>query len=107
MFKNKKGESVMTNFNWIPELPKMDYSKPFYKMSDVEKKIYKLKSEKFNLIAQLQCFKRNKVYKYAGCEYIKLGGPKKSAIRNIYKSNNLLRLKGINEEVSQLQKENQ
>ena len=95
----------ITNFNWVPELPKWINSKPFYKMSDVEKKIYKLENEKFNLIAELQCFKTSKVYKYAGCEYIKLGGPKKSAIRNIYKSHNLSRLKGINEEVSQLQKE--
>ena len=56
---------IKDKYSWIPKLPEaVLIKKPFYQMSDVEKKIYHLGYEKFRLIAELNNFRNSKVYKY-------------------------------------------
>ena len=52
---NNLGEKMIKDkYSWIPKLPEaVLIKKPFYQMSDVEKKIYHLGYEKFRLIAEL------------------------------------------------------
>ena len=97
---------IKDKYSWIPKLPEaVLIKKPFYQMSDVEKKIYHLGYEKFMLIADLNTFRNSKVYKYYGDEYVKFPTSKRNVFRPVSKKISLLRLKGIEEELNSLNKE--